>query len=73
MSDEELEKLRYPVGRFDWEHGGAGKGRRADWLRVMADTPGELRRAVSGLDGGQLDTCYRPGGWTVRQVVHHYA
>ena len=37
----------------------------------IADTPGRLREAVRGLAGPQLDTPYRPGGWTVRQVVHH--
>ncbi len=44
-----------------------------EWIRTIAATPVELRRAISGLDDPRLDTPYRPGGWTVRQVVHHYA
>jgi hypothetical protein len=37
----------------------------------MAELPAQLAKAVAGLDDAQLDTPYRPGGWTVRQVVHH--
>ena len=40
-------------------------------IDVIARTPDELRRAVQGLSSDQLDTPYRPGGWTVRQVAHH--
>jgi hypothetical protein len=66
----ELENLRYPIGPFRRDdHGGS----RKEWLAVIAATPDELRRAVSGLTDLQLDTPYRLGGWTVRQVVHHYA
>jgi uncharacterized damage-inducible protein DinB len=69
------EDLRYPVGRFQWE--GAASGERASgeritaWIGEIADAPGQLRAAVEGLSAEQLDTPYRPGGWTVRQVVHH--
>ncbi|HTX76861.1 MAG TPA: putative metal-dependent hydrolase [Terracidiphilus sp.] len=64
-----LDELRYPVGRFD----SATAGSRADQLEVLRQLPGRLRHAVSGLDDAQLDTPYREGGWTVRQVVHHFA
>lgn len=40
-------------------------------MEVIAGTPARLRAAVEGLDEGQLDTPYREGGWTLRQVVHH--
>jgi DinB family protein len=66
----DLETLQYPIGRFRWD---GENGSRSGWLRVIGDTPHEVRRVVSSLTGEQLDTPYRPGGWTVRQVVHHYA
>lgn len=65
-----LDDPRYPVGRFDRN---ALPG-PADYARLtdeIAATPANLRAAVAGLDGAQLDTPYRDGGWTVRQVVHH--
>lgn len=43
------------------------------WIRDVEAAPALLRQAVAGLEGGQLDTPYRPDGWTVRQVVHHLA
>lgn len=46
---------------------------RAPAIEVIASLPARMRAAVSGLNDGQLDTAYRPGGWTVRQVVHHVA
>jgi hypothetical protein len=68
----DLETLRYPIGRFSWNVTD-GAAHRDDWLRAIEATPAELGRVVSGLNDAQLDTPYRPGGWTVRQVVHHYA
>jgi len=59
--------LRYPIGKFS----GTYSDEKADYLREIERTPGELRSAVEGLSEAQLDTPYRPGGWTVRQVVHH--
>jgi hypothetical protein len=62
--------LRYPVGPFRRpEHLDASQRRRA--IDTIAATPAKLRAAVKGLTDAQLDTPYRPGGWTVRQVVHH--
>jgi uncharacterized damage-inducible protein DinB len=61
---------RYPIGRFERPAELSPEG-RARALAVLASAPGELRAAVAGLDDEQLDTPYRPGGWTVRQVVHH--
>jgi DinB superfamily len=62
--------LRYPIGRF------ARLEQVADAafdeaIGVLAALPGAMRAAVAGLTESQLDTPYRPGGWTVRQVVHH--
>ncbi|MFL6228567.1 MAG: YfiT family bacillithiol transferase [Pyrinomonadaceae bacterium] len=64
------EDLSYPVGRFEWDGDQTG-ARRERLIGEMADAPGHLRRAVEGLSDAQLDTPYRPGGWTVRQVIHH--
>jgi uncharacterized damage-inducible protein DinB len=47
------------------------EARRSHCVERIAATPARLRAAVAGLDDAQLDTPYRPGGWTVRQVVHH--
>lgn len=63
--------LRYPVGPLSLSEGPLPPERRAALMDAIAQTPSHLRRAVAGLDDGQLDTPYREGGWTVRQVVHH--
>jgi hypothetical protein len=72
QANAEMELLQYPIGQFDWRID-TDASQREHWLGLIADTPAQLRRAVSGLTRDQLDTPYRPGGWTVRQVVHHYA
>jgi uncharacterized damage-inducible protein DinB len=61
---------RYPIGPFNLE----GEPNDQQFRQVISDieqTPARLRAAVQGLSAQQLDTPYRPGGWTVRQVVHH--
>jgi hypothetical protein len=68
----ELEKLRYPVGRFTPPTGNL-KEDRAACIDILRHAPERLRAAVLGLSPAQLDTPYRDGGWTVRQVVHHLA
>lgn len=62
--------LRYPIGPFIYD-GLMTDARRAECVARIAAAPARLRAAVTGLDDAQLDTPYRPGGWTVRQVVHH--
>ena len=62
--------LRYPIGKFTYE-GPMTPERARECLTAIAETPGRLRASVAGLTDEQLDTQYRPGGWTVRQVVHH--
>jgi uncharacterized damage-inducible protein DinB len=56
--------LRYPIGQAVPTE---------DWLAAIEETPKHLREAVAGLNDAQLDTPYRDGGWTVRQVIHHVA
>ena len=62
--------LRYPIGPFEWRGENSAEDRRR-YLDEIEEAPARLRGAVAGLDNQQLDTPYRPGGWTVRQVVHH--
>ena len=62
--------LRYPIGNFSYD-GAMTDARRAACVARIAAAPAALRAAVAGLSDAQLDTPYRPGGWTVRQVVHH--
>ncbi len=64
--------LRYPIGQFEWPAGG-GIAQHSGFIAAIEHLPSLLRDAVSGLSDAQLDTPYRLGGWTVRQVVHHVA
>ena len=61
---------RYPIGKFEMP-AHITTQRRAEAIAEIASTPKKMRAAVAGLNDAQLDTPYRDGGWTVRQVVHH--
>lgn len=65
-----MDDLRYPVGRFALDETVTPE-KRAGWIAEIERTPSAIRQAVQGLDDARLDTLYREGGWTVRQVVHH--
>jgi hypothetical protein len=62
--------LRYPVGPFKFAEPLNDESRKV-LIDQIAETPRKMREAVSSLNEAQLDTPYRPEGWTVRQVVHH--
>jgi hypothetical protein len=62
--------LRFPIGKFHYD-GPFTDSQKEEALHNIAETPANLRKAVKGLSDAQLDTPYRLGGWTVRQVVHH--
>ncbi|HEY8928199.1 MAG TPA: putative metal-dependent hydrolase [Mucilaginibacter sp.] len=64
--------MKYPVGKFKAPASYTPDDLRK-WTKTVKDFPGKLRHAVMGLTEAQLDTKYRPGGWTLRQVVHHCA
>jgi len=64
--------LRYPIGQFKPPLTATADD-RAEHIDVLRDLPDLLSEAVDGLEDAQLDTAYREGGWTVRQVVHHVA
>ncbi len=72
MSVATISDPRYPVGKFSLE-GPVTAEQRAQYLEQVAQTPAKLRAAIQGLNDAQLDTPYRDGGWTPRQVVHHVA
>jgi len=64
--------LRYPIGKLDRKSVFTPAERTAA-IDALAAAPSHLRAAIAGLSDAQLDTPYRPGGWTVRQLVHHVA
>ncbi|WAH43484.1 putative metal-dependent hydrolase [Alicyclobacillus fastidiosus] len=65
--------LRYPIGKVYQAKHEVTPEEKERWINDIAEFPLKLRLAVQGLSPEQLDTPYRPGGWTVRQVVHHLA
>jgi DinB superfamily len=62
--------LRYPIGKFQRVETLTDAQRHA-FIDAIAEAPARLRCALAGLNDRQLDTAYRPDGWTVRQVAHH--
>lgn len=64
--------LRFPIGHFEHE-GPISAEQRLNWISDIAHLPTVLAAALDGLNAEQLDTPYRPEGWTVRQVTHHIA
>ncbi|CAZ96983.1 Putative metal-dependent hydrolase YfiT [Zobellia galactanivorans] len=72
MENNELEALQYPIGKFqrpkEIDH-----EQIQEWIEVLEKLPNELTLLVEGLTEEQLETPYRPGGWTVRQTIHHIA
>ncbi len=67
-----MDALRYPIGKLQAVPSPSSQDRQV-WIGQVRQVPAELRQAVQGLDPAQLDTPYRDGGWTVRQLVHHVA
>ena len=66
------EDLRYPIDDFDRNYE-ISPAKRTERIKTLVELPQRLRDAVAGLNESQLDTRYRPDGWTVRQTVHHIA
>jgi uncharacterized damage-inducible protein DinB len=64
--------MKYPVGKFQF-NGEITNSITKDWINEIKSLPRLLRDTVKDLDNEQLDTPYRSGGWTVRQVIHHLA
>jgi len=72
MDDLELDSLKYPIGKFS-APADIDDELIESCINDIAAFPAKLRNEVAGLSPSQLDTHYRPGGWTIRQVVHHCA
>lgn len=70
MRGATLQDLRYPIGQFEWDGDRTGQRRRGH-IDAIAQLPAMMQAAVANLPEQAWDTPYRPGGWTVRQVVHH--
>ncbi|HUB29495.1 MAG TPA: bacillithiol transferase BstA [Terracidiphilus sp.] len=68
----DLDALRYPIGKFSPPASSTPSARTAQ-IQTLQELPQRVRAAVSRLDDAQLNTRYREGGWTVRQLVHHIA
>ena len=67
----DLEKLRYPVGKFERLTQPLDRATREAHIATIEGAPARFRSLAGGLTDAQLETPYRPGGWTIRQVIHH--
>jgi len=72
MHDIPIEELRYPIGKFKVKRP-ISREQLENFIQDIDQLPTKLRETVDGFSEAQLDTPYRPGGWTVRQVIHHLA
>jgi len=72
MDKDDLEKLRYPVGKFEIPETYTQELRNESIAAIRA-MPEKIIEATKGLDDGQLSEPYREGGWCIRQMVHHLA
>lgn len=72
MDAATLEELKYPIGKFDYSEPFAAEKIRG-WIDAIEALPNWLDICIENLDAAQLDTRYRPEGWTVNQVLHHIA
>ncbi|MCC7233053.1 MAG: bacillithiol transferase BstA [Bacteroidia bacterium] len=70
MEGIEIESRRFPIGKFSAPSSYSTEDIKK-WIHSIDHLPGALRNTISGLNDNQLDTPYREGGWTIRQVVHH--
>jgi len=73
LAPDQLELLKYPIGKFVRGTKASTPERRAECIAIIEGFPQQLRNLLQGWSNAQLDTPYRPGGWTVRQLVHHIA
>lgn len=72
MTTKELEHLKYPIGQFECPNN-ITQQHIESWISILEHFPQRLENLVEELTDEQLDTPYRPEGWTIRQVVHHLA
>ncbi len=72
MEEQQSEDLRYPIGRFTVPDTYL-PGLHNEWIAIIEALPAWLDVCIENLDAAQLDTTYRPDGWTINQVIHHLA
>lgn len=72
MTNQQLEQLKYPIGKFDCPSTITASTIEA-WISILEHFPNRIEQLVTNLSDTQLDTPYREDGWTVRQVIHHIA
>ncbi len=72
MENEDITFLKYPTGKFEYDIN-SNEEMLAEWILGLEQLPERLVELVKHLNDEQLDTPYRPDGWTVRQVIHHIA
>lgn len=72
MTEQELDKLKYPIGIFECPNSILPQYIES-WISILEYFPNRLENLLKDLSEDQLNTAYRPEGWTIRQVVHHLA
>jgi len=72
MAKQDLESMKYPIGRLQIPDKYTDRNIK-QWISTIEKFPQQLENLVEDFDDLQLDTPYRPEGWTVRQVIHHMA
>lgn len=70
MTTIDLEQLKYPIGKFDCPNTITPEHIKS-WISILGHFSNRLEKLFKNLTDKQLDTPYRPDGWTIRQVVHH--
>jgi hypothetical protein len=69
-SESLMNDIRYPVGKFSWPEDVTAE-KREDYIRTIETLPAKVRAAAAKVPAAHLDTPYREGGWSIRQMVHH--
>jgi hypothetical protein len=72
MNKTDIEALKYPIGKFQRPNGHTSSF-LPQWLEVIKTFPAKMRNELTGLTISEIDYIYRPGGWKIKQVVHHTA
>ena len=67
----DIEQLKYPIGRYVYPENADDKT-IIGWIDEIEELPVQIKSVVNGLNDNQLNTPYRPGSWTARQVIHHF-
>ena len=72
MANPQLESLKYPVGRFKSPES-INPADRTEWIQALKTLPNDIKTVINSWNEDQINTAYRPEGWTVSQLIHHIA